>query len=234
MFASVLKRLGLTGSALAALALPLFGCESEPLDHALLSTAPDDLACGETRFTCIDRSVITIWWVCDGTPDCLQGEDEVGCPNKCPMPAVDHLGPAEDGDCAATGAAMLACGLVEDASAINCWDDARADRCVFGCYQEATCTDLRQRFCVGGTPSELITCMEECAARPFVCDDGARQPSDYECDGFDDCELGEDELSCPSFTCDDGRQIEIAYVCDFYVDCLGAEDELGCMPLMCQ
>jgi hypothetical protein len=228
------KRLCWSGFLSSLLVIPLFGCESEPLDHAVLSTAPDDLACGETRFTCIDRSVITIWWVCDGTPDCLQGEDEVGCPNKCTMPTLDHLGPDQDGDCATTGAAMVECGLVQDASSINCWDESSLDRCFFGCYAEANCTDLRQRFCVGVTPSDLITCMEECLARPFECNDGTRLPAEWECDTEPDCETGEDEEICPFFTCDNGEEIVAGYVCDFYPDCLTGEDELNCMPLMCE
>ena len=30
----------------------------------------------------------------------------------------------------------------------------------------------------------------------FHCNDGACHPADYECDDWDDCEEGEDELNC--------------------------------------
>ncbi|MBN2196823.1 MAG: LDL receptor domain-containing protein [Polyangiaceae bacterium] len=71
----------------------------------------------------------------------------------------------------------------------------------------------------------------------FECHDGDCIPRSYRCDGVEDCERGEDEISCDppgcrssEVACDDGPCISITYVCDGYLDCHGGEDELGCSP----
>lgn len=222
-------------SVLAAFGLTLFACESKPLDpdDAALN-APIDVACGPKRFTCIDRSVITIWWVCDGTPDCLQGEDEEGCPNKCPMPDLDELGPAEGGTCQGTATKLADCQLLSAPVLTACWDDQQASTCQLGCYMEASCTELHDNLCTPIVAPSLDRCLNECSARPFLCNNGSRIPSNWECDGEADCVSGEDETTCPSFTCDTGDVILAAWVCDGVPDCFGGEDEFGCTTLNCQ
>jgi MYXO-CTERM domain-containing protein len=48
------------------------------------------------------------------------------------------------------------------------------------------------------------------------------------CDGWDDCELGEDELHCGSMECEDGTLVEATAVCDGTSDCELGEDEANC------
>lgn len=220
--------------ALACLALAVFACESKPLDPGdAAPSAPFDMACSAKRYTCIDRSVITIWWVCDGVPDCLQGEDEEGCPNKCPVPALDDLGPTEDGDCAGTGEKFVECGLLDSPLIAACWDDYQAAQCQLGCYEEASCGELLDNLCTPIATPSLDRCLNECSAMPFFCENEARIPSNWECDGEADCPSGEDEVGCPSFTCATGQAIDPGWVCDDFPDCPGGEDELGCSPILC-
>ncbi len=219
--------------ALACIALGSFACESEPLPPGVVYTnAPVDLACGAKRFTCIDRSVITIWWVCDGVPDCLQGEDEEGCPDKCPMPPLD-LGPGEDGDCAGTATKLADCGLLRVPLLTACWDDYERAQCQLGCYAEASCDDLRDNLCTPIVTPELDRCLNECSIMPFFCENGSRIPAGWQCDGDPDCPSAEDELGCPSFTCASGAPLNPEWVCDDFPDCPGGDDEVGCEPIIC-
>lgn len=219
---------------LSAFGLALLACQSKQLDpEDEVFSAPSDLACGPKRFTCIDRSVITIWWVCDGTPDCLLGEDEEGCPNKCPMPDLDEIGPAEPGTCEGTALKLNECQMLDEPVLTACWDDQQASKCQLGCYMEASCRELYDNICTPIVAPELDRCLIECSARPFVCENGARIPSGWECDGEPDCVSGEDEAGCPSFTCDTGGVIPADWVCDGVPDCFGGEDEFNCTSLNC-
>lgn len=198
------------------------------------SDAPSgDLACGPKLFTCIDRSVITVWWVCDGVQDCVQGEDEDGCPDRCPLPDLDELGPEEDSDCDGLGQALSTCGLLSTPVLSPCWDDQRLAQCQFGCYAEASCAELVDNVCTPIPTPGLDRCLAQCSAKPFFCEDLTRVPSAWECDGEPDCVSGEDELGCPVFFCDSGSALPGAWACDGVPDCPGGEDELGCTPINC-
>lgn len=229
--------------AFGTLAFVLVACASKRLEledpnadgggGAPASTPPGDLACGPKFFRCIDRSVITIWWVCDGVSDCVQGEDEEGCPNRCQLPDLDELGPDEDSDCEGVGQAFAACGLLSTPEVYPCWDGQRLAQCQFGCYAEASCAELVDNVCTPIATPALDRCLAECSAKPYFCEDGTRIPSNWECDGETDCVSGEDELGCPTFPCDSGSAIPGGWVCDGVSDCTGGEDELECKFVNC-
>ena len=72
----------------------------------------------------------------------------------------------------------------------------------------------------------------------LVCGNGLLAPSQYRCDGDNDCGNGYDEFFCEStfispvtielIDCQNGYFIEKAYLCDGYNDCISNADESSC------
>jgi secreted trypsin-like serine protease len=66
----------------------------------------------------------------------------------------------------------------------------------------------------------------------FECIDGSCIPPHWECDGYHDCDFGEDEHDecppCNGYECNDGSCIPPHWECDDWVDCPDGEDEWDC------
>lgn len=173
------------------------------------------LQCTAEQFTCSDATCIAAAQRCDGTPDCLDGEDEDAC---------DGAGP-DAGACADN---QFAC---RDGACIPAdWQcDGQYEDCAGG-EDEDACDDA---------PAAA-----GCAAGQYTCGDGSCIPGAWRCDGqYEDCSGGEDEQGCGGdgggdapeagcaagqWACDDGTCIPGAWQCDEYVDCPGGEDEQSC------
>jgi hypothetical protein len=177
------------------------------------------LQCTAEQFTCGDATCIAKERRCDGTSDCLDGDDEQSCDGD--------AGAGESG-CADN---QFAC---SDGACIP--EDWRCD----GEYEDCTGGE-DEADCDG---AEAPT---GCAADEFTCSDGACIPGAWKCDGeYEDCTGGEDEADCGGngggeedppgsggceagqWACSDGACIPGAWQCDGYSDCAGGEDEDGC------
>ncbi|XP_071505175.1 uncharacterized protein [Diadema antillarum] len=75
-----------------------------------------------------------------------------------------------------------------------------------------------------------------CQPHQFTCNDGQCIHESWECDGFEDCTGGEDEVSCGLPSCAEneyqcagsGTCIPLSYQCDGYFDCFSDDDEENC------
>ena len=104
------------------------------------------------------------------------------------------------------------------------------DDCYRSCLGEASCEELEVALCRTDVQL-LIECDRRCA---FACDDGGLVAVESVCNGFEDCEGGEDERDCPSHTCADGEVVEGVRFCDNIPQCADGsdEDEVTC-PVDC-
>jgi len=182
-----------------------------------------DLTCGPDQFTCSDASCIPAERRCDGTSDCLDGDDEQACD-----------GGGSEGACAAN---QFAC---SDGVCIP--EDWRCD----GQYPDCNGGEDEESCDGAEEPSG-------CAAGEFTCNDGECIPGAWKCDGtYPDCSSGEDEEGCGpaggegegegegegggsegscaanEFTCNDGACIPETWQCDAINDCSANEDEANC------
>jgi hypothetical protein len=114
-------------------------------------------------------------------------------------------------------------------------DYFESDQEYLECLERVLATDAqaRQVFeCYVDTMYDYLECLgEEGCPEQFTCNDGSTIPSEWVCDGDQDCAAGEDEAGdCDTepFVCANGESIPRSFVCDTYPDCMGGEDEQGC------
>ena len=84
----------------------------------------------------------------------------------------------------------------------------------------------------------IVLCHAEnqsCQEQDFSCPSGECLPSDWRCDGDDDCGDNADEQSCPprqctqgEFRCLNGQCVTGSWRCDGAEDCQDGTDEAGC------
>lgn len=100
--------------------------------------------------------------------------------------------------------------------------------CLNDCLARSACDALEPVFC-GVEPLADSGCAERCFAER--CDDGTPLPTQYVCDGFDDCADHSDEDACSLFTCSDGQVVPQSFVCSGDADCVDGSDERDCDPV---
>lgn len=131
------------------------------------STVPR--VCRDHQFQCYDGKCVDDAWVCDGTPDCKLGEDELHCDKTHAGCGQDQFMCRTDGSCIPL---TNICNGVED-----CPD--RSDE--LGCNEN-------QQPSPAATPS--------CLFGFFPCDGTMCHQSSAYCDGNRDCFDGFDEANC--------------------------------------
>ncbi|OXA37042.1 sortilin-related receptor [Folsomia candida] len=68
-----------------------------------------------------------------------------------------------------------------------------------------------------------------CGPDEYMCSDGICIPANWECDRWDDCADGSDEVNCAcEHRCPDGKCIEENWICDGWTDCSDGWDEANC------
>lgn len=120
---------------------------------------------------------------------------------------------------------LRACGIVSEGylPRLNFYDDA----CYRACFAGAECDALLGAICRTDV-SLLVECDQQCAPR---CDDGSLIGLERVCNGFEDCEGGEDEEGCAPYVCDDGQELMGSdHRCNGWSGCRDGSDEEGCAP----
>jgi hypothetical protein len=103
-------------------------------------------------------------------------------------------------NCKALQDSLLDCGLLSSGE-FQCIEEDCQTQCAAG----LACGDLTLIFCGDYTAApDYVSCYESCST--FTCKNGASISATSECDGYDDCSDGSDEVGCPDedtgFRCD--------------------------------
>ena len=149
---------------------------------------------GQTcEFECGDGYCISQAWVCDGNPDCNEGEDEYDCEGSEASSCDGYT--CSDGSCIPS---VYVCNTFEDCPGgedeKNCNEGEGGEFCETYCFTGECILATQQCDGVMDCPdgSDEVSC-DGCE---YLCNNGECIPDAYVCDGEEDCNSGEDEELC--------------------------------------
>ncbi|XP_032148954.1 low-density lipoprotein receptor-related protein 2 isoform X4 [Sapajus apella] len=195
--------------------------------------------CDSEHFRCRNGHCIPKDWRCDGTKDCLDDSDEIGCaPVTCQQGYFKCQSDGQcipnswvcdqDQDCDDGSDELQHCSQSTCSShQITCSNG----QCIPGEYR---CDHVRD--CPDGADEkdcQYPTCEQ------LTCDNGACYNNSQKCDSKVDCRDHSDELNCTEicfhneFSCGSGECIPRTYVCDHDNDCQDGSDEHACKYPTC-
>uniref|UniRef100_A0A2K5RWI9 LDL receptor related protein 2 n=1 Tax=Cebus imitator TaxID=2715852 RepID=A0A2K5RWI9_CEBIM len=196
--------------------------------------------CDSEHFRCRNGHCIPKAWRCDGTKDCLDDSDEIGCaPVTCQQGYFKCQSDGQcipnswvcdqDQDCDDGSDELQHCSQSTCSShQITCSNG----QCIPGEYR---CDHVRD--CPDGADEkdcQYPTCEQ------LTCDNGACYNNSQKCDSKVDCRDHSDELNCTEicfhneFSCGSGECIPRTYVCDHDNDCQDGSDEHACNYPTCR
>ncbi|GLV41378.1 LDL receptor related protein 4 [Carabus blaptoides fortunei] len=205
-------------------------------------------ACTANQFRCDDGKCMSKSLLCNGYPDCSEGEDEWECnvENKItcewqPMTLECNRGKVLKIMSANYGRTNdSVCGLFEDT---NCRASRSLSIIKNKCEGQTNCTVMATNNNFGDPCHGVVKYIEAeyqcvpgpvCTANQFKCDDGKCMSKLLLCNGYPDCSGGEDERGCRpvctanQFKCDDGKCMSKSLLCNGYPDCSEGEDGHEC------
>ncbi|XP_063845968.1 very low-density lipoprotein receptor-like isoform X2 [Scylla paramamosain] len=213
--------------------------------------------CRDHEFLCDGNRCLPKRWMCDGDPDCEDGEDEKtkNCEavrSKQSRECVTDEFTCNNTQCIPNNWKCDGhddCGDGSDEVAEVCATCASGE---FKCVSDGQCVSgdyvcNKMEDCEDG--SDEADCPEETTEAPspdhFYCENGRRIPYRWKCDGSDDCMDGSDERHCsrtqtgtlPSLCLAGEVQCGLTcilqnWVCDGKADCEDGTDERDC-PAQC-
>jgi hypothetical protein len=140
-------------------------------------------------------------------------------------------GGGDGSKCDAMKGKLRTCGLLPRGVDVACQEPPPAQACMVNCFLHASCPDLVDAYCNGGTSSRLYACVDACPSGDiYTCRNGELVSAYSRCDGWADCTDGSDESGCPTFRCKNGETIVEQDHCDGYSDCADGSDEIDCPP----
>uniref|UniRef100_A0A8C6B9V0 Low-density lipoprotein receptor-related protein 2 n=1 Tax=Monodon monoceros TaxID=40151 RepID=A0A8C6B9V0_MONMO len=190
--------------------------------------------CHSDEFQCQPGLCIIASWRCDGTRDCANGSDEIGCPHPtcrsnqflCQSEELCipvHWVCDEEEDCIDGSDERRHCpGRTCSSHQFTC-DNGECIPAEFRCDHSTDCLD--------GTDEK--NCRYPICEQK-TCANGACYNTSQKCDGETDCRDASDELNCThrclrsEFQCGSGECIYKTYVCDHDLDCEDGSDERSC------
>ncbi len=141
--------------------------------------------------------------------------------------------------CNAFADKLRSCGLMSS-GVVDCGDgSARELHCFQHCANATSCADLTTAYCSEEDTPEgeaFVGCVFDClgsSQATFSCADGSSILAEWQCDGYEDCADGSDEVGCPTFRCADGDTVHKAFQCNGREDCADGSDEAGCPTFRC-
>lgn len=231
--------------------------------YCLNKCHPHNCSCHSLYFQCPDGGCLHNSKVCDGHDDCLEGEDEIICPDNYTMTfksstAISGAQGSESQDSTvvvgdfspdtinASDESIKVELLSSGANHFQSFcDPTKETECISGhptCYPiEKNCVydltkDGRLKYCRNGL--HLLNCENSACSRTFKCRHSYCVPVHKVCDGVLDCPYGDDENCCPIITCTNMMHcgnicVHPNEICDGVIHCEHMEDELLCGAPQC-